>query len=183
LQRLRVVLVALVDGSDVIEDGVGLLQLLQRFGLLDASQAVAQAVEDVPHGALAGQAAVGVALLILHRLQDFPSAQVGVAAGGLDFGVGLGVRLDEDADVGGELGVLDLGAGPGAGGEVLDAADAGSGLVLAGGNGVAVEAEASFGRAGTAVAQSVGDLGLEEATLVALEAARRRADQLLIHVS
>src|SRR5262245_19117439 len=101
----------------------------------------------------------------------------------LSLGVGLGVRLDEGADVGGELGVFDLGAGRGAGGEVLDAADAGSGLVLAGGDGVAVEAEASFGRAGTAVAHSVGDLGLEEAALVALEAARRRADQLLIHVS
>ena len=66
------------------------------------------------------------------------------------------------------------------GGEVLDAADAGAGLVQAGGDGVAAPAEAALGGAGAAAAQGVGDLGLEEAALVALEAAGRRTDQALV---
>src|SRR5262245_65310559 len=54
LQRLRIVLVALVGGSDAVEVGVGLLQLIQWFGLRDASEEVAQAAEEFPPGAVAG---------------------------------------------------------------------------------------------------------------------------------
>jgi hypothetical protein len=53
--------------------------------------------------------------------------------------------------------------------------------VLAGRDGVAVEAEASFGGAGAALAQRVGDLGLEEAARVALEEPCCLSDQLLVH--
>src|SRR5690242_17946935 len=183
LQRFRVVLVALVDSLDVGEDRVGLRQLLQGLGLLDALEAVAQAVEDVTHTALAGQTLVAITLVDFQCLQDLAGGQVGVAAGGFDFGVGLGMRLDEGANVVGELGVFDLGARPGAGGEALEAADAGLGLVLSGGDGFAVEAKAAFGGAWTAVAEGVGDLGLEESACVPFESACRRADQLFVHFS
>src|SRR5262249_60731177 len=68
-------------------------------------------------------------------------------------------------------------------GEVVLTADAGPGLVSPGSDGVAVEAEAPLGGARAALTEGVGDLGLEEAACMALEAARRRADQLLVHFS
>jgi hypothetical protein len=183
LQRFRVVPVSLLDPVDVGEDGVGLGEFLQGLGLLDASEAVAHAVEDVPHAALAGEAVGGVALLELERLKDLSGREVGVTAFGLHLGVGRGVRLDEAADVGGELRVLDLGGEFAAGDEVLDAADAGACLVLPGGDGVAAEAEAAFGGAGTALAECVGDLGLEEAALVPGKAARCRTEQVVVDLN
>src|SRR5215207_1273702 len=72
-------------------------------------------------------------------------------------------------------------AGEGAfGGEVLGAADAGFGLVLSGGDGLAAPAEAGLGGARASAAQRAGDLGLEEAAFVALEAARGLSDQALV---
>src|SRR5262245_54241173 len=47
LQRLRVVLVLPAAGLDVGEDGGGLREPLERLGLLDPLEPVAQAVEDV----------------------------------------------------------------------------------------------------------------------------------------
>src|SRR4051794_38663891 len=52
LQRLGVVGVFLLDPVDVGEDGVSLGEFLQGFGLLDAPEPVAHAVEDVPQAAL-----------------------------------------------------------------------------------------------------------------------------------
>src|SRR5690348_14597545 len=137
LQRFPVVLVACVDSLDVGEDRVGLRQLLQGLGLLDALEAVAQAVEDSTHTPLAGQAVVAITFLDFQCLQDLSGGQVGVA-------------------------------------------DAGLGLVLSGGDGFAVEAKAAFGGAGTAVAEGVGDLGLEESACMPFESACRRADQLFV---
>jgi hypothetical protein len=93
------------------------------------------------------------------------------------------VRLDDSADVGGELRVLDLGGEFAAGDEVLDAADAGACLVLPGGDGVAAEAEAAFGGAGAALAECVGDLGLEEAALMPGEAAGCRTEQVVVDLN
>src|SRR5262249_4327058 len=179
LQRLRVVPVRLAAGGHVGEDGVGLLGLLQRLGLLEAFEAGAHSGWHVAQGAVAGQAGGGVTLVVHKRLAEFPGGQVGVTAGGPPFGVRQGVWLDEGADVRGELGVLDLAGRLAAGGEVLGAAEPGAGLVLAAGDGLSAPAEAALGGAGAAATQRVGDLGLEEAALVTLEAARRRADQLL----
>src|SRR3954468_16271647 len=69
LQRLGIVAVLAAGGLNVGEDGVGVLGLLQRLGLLDPLDPVAQPVEDVAHGALLGQPALVVTLLLLERLQ------------------------------------------------------------------------------------------------------------------
>src|SRR3954447_23003933 len=177
LQGLGVVAVLPAGGLDVGEDGVGVLGLLQRLGLLDPLEAVAHPVEDVAHGALLGQAVLGVTLLPLQRLQDLLGGQVRVAPGGLQLGVGLGVRLDHGADVGGQLRVLDLATDGTLGGEVLEAAQPGVGLMQALLDAVPSPAEASLGGARAAVTERVGDLGLEQAALVPLEALGRRADQ------
>src|SRR3954468_11197777 len=166
LQGLGVVARLLAGGVHVGEDGVGLLGLLQRLGLLDPLDPVAHPVEDVAHGALLGQPVVVVALLPLQRLQDLAGGQVGVAPGGLQLGVGVRVRLDHGADVGGQLRVLDLARDGALGGEVLDA--------------VAAPAEAALGGAGASSAEGVGDLGLEQAALVPPEALGRRADQVVV---
>jgi hypothetical protein len=179
-QRGGVVLDLLPGGLHVNEDGVGLLGLLQRLGLLNPLEPVAQAVEDVAQGPLAGQLLALVAFLGLQRLEDLGGGQVGVAALGLQFRVGLGVWLDEVADVLGALRLFLLPAGPATSGEVLDTADALPAFVQALADGVAPLAEAPFRLAGVAAAQLSGDLGLEQAALVPLEVSRRRADQLVV---
>src|SRR4051812_13082673 len=180
LQGLGVVAVLPAGGLDVGEDGVGVLGLLQRLGLLDPLEPVAHPVEDVAHGALLGQAVIAVALLPLQRLQDLLGGQVGVAPGGLQLGVGVGVRLDHGADVGGQSGVLDLARDGALGGEVLDAAQAGAGLVQARLDGVAAPAEAALSGPGAAATEGVSDLGLEQAALVPLESVGRRANQIFV---
>src|SRR4051795_1840363 len=72
LQGFGVVARLLAGGAHVGEDGVGLLGLLQRLGLLNPLDPVAHPVEDVAHGALLGQPVVVVTLLPLQRLQDLP---------------------------------------------------------------------------------------------------------------
>src|SRR3954469_22534138 len=180
LQGLGVVAILPAGGAHIGEDGVGLLGLLQRPGLLDPLDPVAHPVEDVAHGALLGQAVIAVTLLPLQRLQDLPGGQVGVAPGGLQLRVGLGVRLDHGADVGGQLGVLDLARDGALGGEVLDAAQAGAGLVQARLDAVTTPAEAALGGAGAATTKGVGDLGLEQAALVPPEPLGRRANQAVV---
>src|SRR3954452_24204921 len=180
LQRLGVVAVLAAGGLNVGEDGVGVLGLLQRLCLLDPLEAGAPPVEDVAHGALLGQAVVAVTPLVLQRLQDLPGGQVGVAPGGLQLGVGLGVRLDHGADVGGQLRVFDFARGGALGGEVLDTAEAGAGLVQALLDAVTAPAEAALGGTGTAPTEGVGDLGLEQTTLVPLEPLGCRANQAVV---
>src|SRR3954470_6888393 len=180
LQGVGVVAGLLAGGAHVGEDGVGVLGLLQRLGLLDPLDPVAQPVEDVAHGALLGQPVIGVTLLALERLQDLLGGQVGVAPGGLQLRVGLGVRLDHGADVGGQLRVLDFAREGALGGKVLDAAHPGGGLVQALLDAVAAPAEAALGGAGASAAEGVGDLGLEQAALVPPEALGRRADQVVV---
>ena len=103
--------------------------------------------------------------------------QVGVPPRRLEFRVGVGVGLDDGADVGGQLRVLLLAALPAARGEVLQAADAVMALVQPLLDGLASPAEAAFGLAGVAAAQFRGDLGLEQAALVSGEPSGPRADQ------
>src|SRR5262249_14744946 len=161
LQGLGVVLDLLAHRGDVGEDGVGVLGLAQRLGLLDALESVAHAVEDVAQRPLAGQVLLGVAHPGLQLLAQLLGGQVGVAALGLQLGVGLGEGLGEGADVPCPLGVLLLPAGPAACGEVLHAADALTQLVQALGDGVAAPAEAAFGLAGVALAQPKSNLTQE----------------------
>src|SRR3954449_8002845 len=180
LQGLGVVAILSAGGAHVGEDGVGLLGLLQRLGLLDPLDPVAHPVEDVAHGALLGQPALVVTLLLLQRLQDLPGGQVGVAPGGLQLRVGLGVRLDHGADVGCQLRVFDFPRDGALGGEVLDTAQAGAGLVEALLDAVTPPAEAALGGAGAATTEGVGDLGLEQAAFVPLEPLGRRANQVVV---
>src|SRR3954466_15174042 len=183
LQGLGVVAILSAGGAHVGEDGVGVLGLLQRLGLLDPLDPVAHPVEDVAHAALLGQPVVVVTFLALQRLQDLPGGQVGVAPGGLQLRVGLGVRLDHGADVGRQLRVLDLARDGALGGEVLDTAQAGAGLVQARLDAVTAPAEAALGGAGAAATEGVGDLGLGEAALVPPEALGRRANQVVVPLS
>src|SRR3954463_710468 len=180
LQRLGVVAVLPAGGTHVGEDGVGVLGLLQRLGLLDPLDPVAHPVEDVAHGALLGQPILAVTLLALQRLQDLPGGQVRVAPGGLHLGVGLGVRLDHGADVGGQSGVLDLARDGALGGEILETPQAGVGLGEPLLDAVPAPAEAALGGAGAAPTKGVGDLGLEQAALVPPEPLGRRANQAVV---
>src|SRR4051812_1567628 len=180
LQGLGVVAVLPAGGLNVGEDGVGVLGLLQRLGLLDPLDPVAHPVEDVAHGALLGQPIIDVTLLPLQRLQDLLGGQVGVAPGGLQLGIGLGVRLDHGADVGGQLRVFDFATDGAFGGEVLDTAEAGAGLVQALLDAVTTPAEASLGGTGAAPTKGAGDLGLERAALVSLEPLGGRANQAVV---
>src|SRR3954465_2358610 len=180
LQGFGVVAVLPAGGAHVGEDGVGVLGLLQRLGLLNPLDPVAQPVEDVAHGALLGQPVIGVTLLPLQRLQDLPGGQVGVAPGGLQLRVGLGVRLDHGADVGRQLRVLDFARGGALGGEVLDTAHAGAGPGQALLAAVTPPAETALGGPGAATTKRLGDLGLEQATLVPLEPLGRRANQAVV---
>src|SRR6516164_9746365 len=180
LQGFGVVARLLAGGAHVGEDGVGVLDLLQWLGLLNPLDPVAQPVEDVAHGALLGQPVIVVTLQPLQRLQDLPGGQVGVASGGLQLRVGLGVRLDHGADVGRQLRVFDFARDGALGGEVLDTAEAGAGLVDALLDAVTAPAEAALGGAGAATTKGVGDLGLEQAALVPPEPMGRRANQAVV---
>src|SRR4051794_21325185 len=150
LRGLGVVARLLAGGAHVGEDGVGVFGLLQRLGLLNPLDPVAQPVEDVAHGALLGQPVIAVTLPALQRLQDLPGGQVGVTPGRLQLRVGLSMRLDHGADVGRQLRVLDLARDGASGGEVLDTAEPGAGLVPALLDAVTAPAEAAFGGAGAA---------------------------------
>src|SRR3954469_16978558 len=55
LQRRGIVADLLADRTDVGEDRVGLLGLLQRLALLEPLEAIVHPVEDVAHRAFAGQ--------------------------------------------------------------------------------------------------------------------------------
>src|SRR3954463_11014719 len=180
LQGFGVVAGLLAGGAHVSEDGVGVLGLLQRLGLLNPLDPVAQPVEDVAHGAFLGQPVLVVTLLPLQRLQDLPGGHVGVASRGLQLRVGLGVRLDHGADVGRRLRVFDFARGGALGGEVLDTAEAGAGLVQALLDAVTTPAETALGGPGAATTKRLGDLGLEQATLVPLEPLGRGANQAVI---
>src|SRR5882724_9477744 len=88
--------------------------------------------------------------------------------------------LDDRADVGGQLGVLLLCGSVAFGFEVLDATDATAGLLQPRSDRFAPPAKAGFGGTRVTATQSRGDFGLEQAALVALQAARRRTDQALV---
>src|SRR5262249_19291418 len=130
--------------------------------------------------AFLGQPVLVVTLPPLERLQDLPGGQVGVAPGGLQLRVGLSVRLDHGADVGGQLRVFDFARDGALGGEVLDATYAGVGLVEALLDAGTAPAEAALGGAGAATTQGVGDLGLEQAALVPPEPLGGRANQAVV---
>lgn len=81
------------------KDRVGLLDLLQGLGLLDTFDALAKPVEDTPEGAFLGQILGLVALLGDAAGKQGGSGQAGILEGRLELRVGLGVRLDQVADV------------------------------------------------------------------------------------
>ncbi len=95
----------------------------------------------------------------------------------LEFGVGVGVGLDDGADVGRQLRVLLLAALSAARREVLRAADPVVALLQSLRDGLTPPAEATFGLAGVAAAQFGGDLGLEGTALVSGEPSGPGPDQ------
>src|SRR5947209_1117176 len=117
-QRLRVVPHLLPDCLDVGEDGVGLLGLLQRLALLNALEAIIQAVEDVAHRPLAGQVLLPIAFGGQQGRSYLGSRQVAVAACGSQLGIGVGLGLYDGPDVSRQLRVLVFAALAAAGGEV-----------------------------------------------------------------
>ena len=87
------------------------------------------------------------------------------------------MRLDNHADVGGQLGVVLCAALAALGGEVLPAAHPGAQLMGSLLHRSASPAEAAFGQAGAAAAECEGDLGLKESALVTGEASGSGANQ------
>ncbi|QJX00117.1 hypothetical protein FTUN_7741 [Frigoriglobus tundricola] len=141
---------------------------------------VAEAVKDVADGLTGGRLPV-----------QFWDGQEGLADGrggdpgegerGLEFGVGLGVRIDQPADVLLQRRVLLLRGRPPPRHEILDAADAGAEFVTAGVDGVASpptpSPECGFGEAGRTAAVRVGRVGLDLPPLVPGEQGRRQQNR------
>src|SRR5512142_3369702 len=98
-------------------------------------------------------------------LEDLGRRQVGVPPRRLEFGISVGVRLDDGADLGGPLRVLLFAALPAACGEVLQAADPVLSFVQSLLDRLTAPAEASLGLAGAAAAERRGHLGLAQAAL------------------
>jgi hypothetical protein len=105
--------------------------------------------------------------LVDEGLSHLGRRQVGVATRRLELGVGVGVGLDDGADVGGQLRVLVFATLSAASGEVLQAADPVMAFLQSLLDGLASPSEASLGLAGVGGAEFDGDLGLEGAALVA----------------
>ena len=129
--------------------------------LADATQAIAEAVQQVRHGArcgnrLIGSVGVGDQMAVNGRGRD-----PGVAERGVELGVGLRVRFDQGVDLLDQLGVVVFGLVSSAGGEVVQAADAAAEFAEAGRDGVASPAEDLFGASWFAVAVLEGHFGLE----------------------
>jgi hypothetical protein len=129
--------------------------------LADATQAIAEAVQDVRYGAgrwngLIGSGGVGNQMLVNGCGGD-PS----VAERGVELGVGLRVRFDQDVDLLDQLGVVVFGLVSSAAGEVVKAADAGAEFAETGRDGVASPAEDLFGASWLTVAVLEGHFGLE----------------------
>ena len=88
------------------------------------------------------------------------SGEAGVGQRGLEFGVGLRLRVNDFADLVGEFGAGLLGLVTASVGEGVEAADAAAEFVEAGVDGVAAPPERGLGQAGGAGAVGVGHLGL-----------------------
>ena len=125
------------------------------------TQAIAEAVQDVRYGAgrgnrLIGSGGVGNQMLVNGRGRD-----PGVAERGVELGVGLRVRFDQDVDLLDQFGVVIFGLVSSAAGEVVEAADAGAEFAEAGRDGVTSPAEDLFGASWPTVAVLDGHFGLE----------------------
>src|SRR3954452_5884354 len=180
LQRRRIVLDLLTHRLHVGEDRIRLLGLFQRLGLLNPLEAITHPIQDVAQGPLAGQVRLSVALLGLQLLERLRSRQVAVATFRLEFGVGVGVRLDDSANVLCPLGFFLFPAGSAAGRKVLLTTDALLQLVQAFLDGVASPAEAAFGLAGTAVAQPQSDFGHEQPAFMPAQTMDARMKQNVV---
>ena len=158
------------------EDCVGLFGLLQRFALLNPLEAVVHAVEDVPHGALAGQGVLGIAL-VDQGLSHFCCREVRVTSRGLQLRIGVGVGLDDRTDVRSQLRVLLFAAQPASRDEILQTAHPLTSLVQSLQNRFSSPPEASFSLTGAAFTEFRGHLGHEHPTLVSGQPSGSRTDQ------
>jgi len=142
-----------------------------RPGLEHPAEAVEDVADGLAGGHLPGQLGDGQ-----EGVADGLGGDAGVGERGLELGIGLGVRGDEAADVNFHLGVPVLGGRPPPRLEMLDAADARTEFVQAGGDGVASPPEGGLGQAGGTAAVGVSHLRLEPPPLVPGEQCRGEQD-------
>src|SRR5208283_282104 len=176
LQRFGIVPSLLLHPLHVGENRVGLVGLFQRFTLLNPLEAVVHAVEDVSHGALAGQLLWGMALRD-QGLAHLRCRQIRVPSRRLQFRIGEGMEINDRTDIRGQLRVLLFAAQPASRGEVLAAAHRLTRLVQSLQDRFSSPPEASFSLTGAALAKFPGHLGNEQPTLVSSQPSGSRADQ------
>ena len=148
-----------------------------RAGVLNPTQAIPEAVEDVADG-----------LTRRHLPDQFGDGQKRVADGlggdprvrewGLEFGVGLGVRIDQSADVPFQFGAQFFGRFPPPELVGVEAPDARAEFVQSGVDGVPPPPEGALGVAGRAAAILIRHLGLKPPPLVSCQQRRRQQDGL-----
>jgi hypothetical protein len=117
--------------------------------------------------------------MFVQRLQDLLRREIAVASRRLQLGIGVGVRLDDASEVGGELGVVFFESRPSASGKVLDASDAAAAFVLAEGDVGSSPSESSFRSSRTSAAETVGDFGLETSAVMAGERLGREPEEII----
>jgi len=150
-----------------------------RRDLADATQAIAEAVQDVGDGAGGGNRLVGPRGVGDQLVVNGGGGDAGVAERGVELGVGLRVGFQQGMDLPGHLRVIVFGLVPSAGGEIIETADAGAEFAQSGRNGVATPTEDLFGAAWLASAVLEGHLGLELAAAKARQFAGGREDDVL----
>jgi hypothetical protein len=135
-----------------------------RPGLPHPAKFVAEAVENVADGLAGGDYAAQFGDG-QQCLADGLRGDAGVGEGGLELGVGLGVRLDQSADVFLQSRMQLLGGRAPAGRKVVEAADAGAEFVQTGVDGIASPAESGLGQPGGSAAVPMCHLGLKPSSL------------------
>ena len=147
--------------------------------LADATQAIAETVQDVRDGASGGKRSVGPRGVGDQLVVNGGGGDARVAEWGVELGVGLRAGFQQGMDLLGHLRVVVFGLVPAAGGEVVETANAGAEFAEAGRNGIATPTEELFGAAWFARTVLEGHLGLELAAAKTGQFAGGREDDVL----
>jgi hypothetical protein len=181
LQRRRVVLIRRTHRLDILENGVGVFGLFQRLGLLEPFEAIVHAIQNRAHRPLFGDVLGGIPPGS-QRGADLAGRQIRVAACRLQLRIGLRVRFDDAANVGGQLGILLFPTWPGAGGEVFQTANARLPFAQSLGDGASSPAEPRFGLTGTGPAERLRGFGHKEPALMAFETLGGVANEVMANI-
>ena len=117
--HVRIVVGRLILLTDVVEDRIRFLDLLQRFGLLHPPQLVAETVEDLADRVHVRKFLIGPAFLVDERLPHRLGRHSRVQEGRLKLRVRLAFRFRQGPDVGLQLGELRFGLAITPSGEIL----------------------------------------------------------------